>query len=74
MAHIVAVMLVYHRRGYPLRRCEELYVDSATQIFERNDIRIRVRDTDLGRKMQQQIDDLQSLLTAYGKRLIQESC
>jgi fructose-1,6-bisphosphatase-3 len=51
---------------------EELYIDSNTQILETNDVRIRVRDTDLGRSIQGQIDDLQALLTAYRTGLIQE--
>jgi fructose-1,6-bisphosphatase-3 len=51
---------------------EELDIDSTTQILERNDVRIRVKDTDLGRESQRQIDDLKSLLTAYRTGLIQE--
>lgn len=52
---------------------EELNIDSTTQILERNDVRIRVKDTDLGRSTQRQIDDLQMLLTAYRSGLIQEN-
>lgn len=52
---------------------EEGNIASDTQILEHNDIRIRVKDTDLGRSIQRQIDDLQSLLTAYRSGLIQES-
>ncbi len=52
---------------------EEWDIASTTQILEHNDIRIRVRDTDLGRNIQRQIDDLQSLVTAYRSGLIQES-
>jgi fructose-1,6-bisphosphatase III len=52
---------------------EELNIDSTTQILERNEVRIRVKDTDLGRNIQQQMDDLQALLTAYRTGLIQES-
>ncbi len=52
---------------------EELNIASDTQILEHNNIRIRVKDTDLGRSIQRQIDDLQSLLTAYRSGLIQES-
>jgi fructose-1,6-bisphosphatase-3 len=52
---------------------EDVSIDSTTQILERNDVRIRVRDTDLGRSIQQQIDDLQALLAAYRAGLIQES-
>jgi len=52
---------------------EEGNITSDTQILEHNDIRIRVKDTDLGRNIQRQIDDLQSLLTAYRSGVIQES-
>jgi fructose-1,6-bisphosphatase-3 len=52
---------------------EERNIASATQILEHNDIRIRVKDTDLGRSIQHQIDDLQSLLATYRSGLIQES-
>ncbi len=52
---------------------EDLNVDSTTQILEHNDVRIRVKDTDLGRGIQRQIDDLQGLLAAYRAGLIQES-
>jgi fructose-1,6-bisphosphatase-3 len=52
---------------------EERNITSATQILERNDIRIRVKDTDMGRSIQGQIDDLLTLLAAYRSGLIQES-
>jgi len=52
---------------------EERNITSAIQILEYNDTRIRVKDTDLGRGIQQQIDDLQLLLAAYRSGLIQES-
>lgn len=48
-------------------------IDSTTQILESNDVRIRVKDTDLGREYRQQIDDLQALLAAYRGGLIQEA-
>lgn len=44
-----------------------------TQILETNYRRIRVRDTDLGRGIQGQIDDLCSLLDAYRSGQIKES-
>lgn len=52
---------------------EDENIASDNQILEHNDIRIRVKDTDLGRSIQKQIDDLQSLLAAYRSGLIQES-
>jgi len=66
----------FSTRGFDLAQKaieEDLSIDSTTQILERNEIRIRVKDTDLGRSIQRQIDDLQSLLAAYHSGLIQES-
>jgi fructose-1,6-bisphosphatase-3 len=45
---------------------------SKTEILETNTTRIRVRDTDLGRTIQRQIDDLQALLEAYRSGLLKE--
>jgi fructose-1,6-bisphosphatase-3 len=45
---------------------------SRTEILETNTQRIRVRDTDLGKHIQSQIDDLRSLLDAYRSGLIKE--
>jgi fructose-1,6-bisphosphatase-3 len=45
---------------------------SKTEILETNTARIRVRDTDLGRTIQRQIDDLQALLEAYRSGLLKE--
>lgn len=51
---------------------EELDIHSQTTILETNYNRIRVRDTDKGRQMQQEIADLQALLKAYRVGLIKE--
>lgn len=45
---------------------------SQTEILETNTRRIRVRDTDLGRDIQRQIDELTALLDAYRSGLIKE--
>lgn len=45
---------------------------SQTEILETNTRRIRVRDTDLGRNIQRQIDELRALLDAYRGGLIKE--
>jgi fructose-1,6-bisphosphatase-3 len=45
---------------------------SQTEILETNTQRIRVRDTDLGRTIQRQIDELTALLGAYRSGLIKE--
>lgn len=52
---------------------EDLDVASTTEILERTNIRIRVRDTDLGRSFERQIADLHELLGAYRDGLIQEA-
>ena len=52
---------------------EETDLISSTEILESNDVRIRVKDTDQGRAIQRQLDDLQSLMAAYRTGLIQES-
>lgn len=51
---------------------EELDIHSKTQTLETNYNRIRVKDTDLGRELQQQVDDLKALLEAYRKGYIKE--
>lgn len=51
---------------------EERDIHSKTEIVETNNTRIRVKDTDMGREMQQQINELQQLLSAYRVGLIKE--
>ena len=51
---------------------EELDIHSKAQILEINYNRIRVKDTDLGRELQQQVDDLNALLEAYREGYIKE--
>lgn len=52
---------------------EELDIDSETNILETRNRRLRIRDTDDGREMQRQIDELQRLLKAYRDGLIKEA-
>ncbi len=51
---------------------EGLDIHSSTQILEHNQKRIRVCDTDDGREIQRQIDDLNALLEAYRNGSIKE--
>jgi fructose-1,6-bisphosphatase-3 len=51
---------------------EELDIHSKTEILEQNYTRIRVKNTDLGREIQQNIDDLHQLLEAYRLGVIKE--
>ncbi len=51
---------------------EELDIHSKTEILEANYTRIRVRDTDEGRKTQEKIHQLQALLKAYRTGVIKE--
>ncbi len=48
-------------------------IHSDTQILEHNVKRIRVRDTDKGREIQERIDDLKQLLEAFRSGIIKES-
>ncbi len=80
---IAGYTLVYHSRGFelvqhePFDSAEEAIrtgtdIISTTQIIELNSRRIRVRDTDKGRELQRQIDELMELLYAYRHKLIQQ--
>lgn len=52
---------------------EGLDIHSSTQILEHNKERMRVCDTDDGREIQKQIDDLNALLEAYRSGSIKET-
>jgi fructose-1,6-bisphosphatase-3 len=52
---------------------EELDSHPQNQILEQNTVRIMVKDTDQGKRMQQQIDELKALLAAYRSGWIQET-
>jgi fructose-1,6-bisphosphatase-3 len=51
---------------------DNLDMQTRTQVLERNQVRIRVKDTDEGREIQGKIDNLQDLLRAYRAGLIKE--
>ena len=51
---------------------EETDILSSTEVLERATNRIRVKDSDTGREIEDQIDDLKRLLSAYRKGLIKE--
>lgn len=51
---------------------ENADMQTRTEILERNRVRIRVKDTDEGREIQQKIDHLQDLLKAYRAGVIKE--
>ena len=51
---------------------EELDIDSEMEVIHSHPFRMRVRDTDRGREIQSQIDELQALLHAYREGLIKE--
>lgn len=80
---IAGYTLVYHSRGFQLVQHEPFTnisdtifrgtdIKGTTQIVEMADRRMRVADTDKGRELQQQIDDLKLLLYAYRHGLITE--
>ncbi|PIE86119.1 MAG: fructose-bisphosphatase class III [Bacteroidia bacterium] len=51
---------------------EDYDIISSHTILEQNNLRIRVRDTDNGKELQKQIQDLNSLLAAYRKGVVKE--
>ncbi|MCM1377479.1 MAG: fructose-1,6-bisphosphatase [Clostridium sp.] len=80
---IAGYTLVYHSRGFQLVQHEPFTsaddavkkgsdIRSTTYIIETNASPIRVRDTDKGRELQSQIDELKELLFAYRHGLIKE--
>ena len=78
---IAGYTLVYHSRGFELIQHEPFTstaeavargtdIKSSTQIVEMMGRRIRVRDTDKGRQLQEQIKELRQLLYAYRHGII----
>ncbi len=51
---------------------EELDIDTVTEIIHQHPFRMRVRDTDRGREMQEKIDELGELLLGYREGFIKE--
>ena len=80
---IAGYTLVYHSRGFQLvqhepftstqRAIEEgLDIKSTTQIVEMSAKRMMVKDTDKGKELEVQIEDLKKLLAGYRTGLIKE--
>ncbi len=80
---IAGYTLVHHSRGFELiqhepftsikdavRKCKDIV--SSRQIIEMIGQRLRVSDTDMGRKVRAQIEELKELLYAYRHGLIKE--
>lgn len=81
---IAGYTLVFHSRGFqlvqhaPFNSAEEAVaqgsdIQSTTTLVETADRRMLVADTDMGRKLREQIGDLQRLLRAYRKGWIKEN-
>ena len=80
---IAGYTLVFHSRGFlltqhePFTSAEEAVkngsdIVSTTQIVEMSEYRMRVCDTDKGRELQMQIDELSDLLFAYRHGILKE--
>ena len=80
---IAGYTLVYHSRGFQLVQHEPFTsmqkaieegqdIKSSTQIVEMSTQRMMVKDTDKGRELVTQINDLKKLLVAYRTGLIKE--
>lgn len=69
------LLLASHNHFESVQKAVEGTQENAprTKILESNVDRLRVRDADLGRKIQAQIDDMQSLIKAYREGLLKES-
>jgi len=80
---IAGYTLVYHSRGFELVQHEpftstkeaiqnETDIKSSIQIVEMSGKRIRVRDTDKGKQLQTQVQELRELLYAYQHGIVKE--
>ena len=80
---IAGYTLEYHSRGFQLVQHEPFTsmqkaieegqdIKSTTQIVELSSQRVMVKDTDKGRELVKQIEDLKKLLTAYRIGMIKE--
>ena len=80
---IAGYTLVYHSRGFQLVQHEPFTstqkaieegqdIKSTTQLVELSTQRMMVKDTDKGRELKVQIDDLKKLLVAYRTGIIKE--
>lgn len=80
---IAGYTLVYHSRGFQLVQHEPFTstqkaieegqdIKSTTQIVELSSQRMMVKDTDKGRELMVQIEDLKKLLVAYQNGIIKE--
>ena len=80
---IAGYTLVYHSRGFQLVQHEPFTstqkaieegqdIKSTTQIVELSTQRMMVKDTDKGRELRVQIEDLKKLLVAYRTGVIKE--
>ena len=80
---IAGYTLVYHSRGFHLVKHEPFTsiekavaegqdIKSTTQVVEMSAYRMHVKDTDIGKEITHQIDDLQLLLQSYRSGLISE--
>jgi fructose-1,6-bisphosphatase-3 len=52
---------------------EEIDIISSSSILENSTVRKRVKDTDVGKILKEEIEDLENLLAAYRKGCIKES-
>ena len=80
---IAGYTLVYHSRGFQLVKHEPFTsiekavaegqdIKSTTQVVEMSAYRMHVKDTDIGKEISRQIEDLQLLLQSYRSGLISE--
>ena len=75
ISNSIGMLLAAHHPFESMHKAifEELDIESATEIIENHPTRMRIKDTDDGREIQRQIDELCELLEAYRAGLIKES-
>ena len=74
ISNSIGLLLAAHHPFESMQKAvsEEMDTDSETEILESHPVRMRVKDTDQGRAIQQHIDDLLDLLNAYREGIIKE--
>ncbi len=69
-----SIILVQHAAFESRQKAieEDIDIISSRTVIEQRNERIRVNDTDMGKELRKQINDLHMLLTAYRKGLVKE--
>jgi fructose-1,6-bisphosphatase-3 len=74
ISNSIGLLLAAHQPFESMQKAvsDEIDTDSETEILESHPVRMRVKDTDQGRAIQQHIEDLLNLLNAYREGIVKE--